>query len=109
MQLIDKEALIAEIKNAEKCYRESKCLGSEPFPYKLAFADGAGAVADLIVRQAPTIEERKHGHWEDDPCICGCWVCSNCNKHIYNCYNMNDLSAYCPRCGAKMDEEVKND
>lgn len=63
MRLIDADALIIDIKNAEKCYRESKCLGSELCPYKFAFADGAGTVADLIVRNALTIEERKHGHW----------------------------------------------
>lgn len=69
---------------------------------EMAFADGVGAVADLIVDEAPTIEERKHGHWTKDN------KCSECgaqrptqgiNKWIY-------LDAkYCYACGAKMDGE----
>lgn len=50
MLLIDAEALIDEIKKAEQCYRESRMLGSHLYPYKLAFADGACAVADFVVR-----------------------------------------------------------
>lgn len=56
MRLIDADALKAKIRKAEKEFRRCKI---EP----MAFADGVGAVADLIVDEAPTIEERKHGHW----------------------------------------------
>lgn len=106
MRPIDADALIAEIKGAEKCYRESMMLGSHRYPYKLAFADGAGAVADLIVRQAPTIEERKHGHWmchwQEGVCFEKRVECSVCgNNETTN----NPEWAYCPHCGAEMDGE----
>jgi len=38
-----------------------------------------------------------HAHWED--CSNG-WMCSNCERD-----SRRDTD-YCPKCGAKMDEEV---
>lgn len=107
MRLIDADALIIDIKNAEKCYRESKCLGSELCPYKFAFADGAGTVADLIVRNAPTIEERKHGHWNNgyECSVCGAWMATDT---IGDCLPSEEQH-YCYNCGAKMDEVVNDE
>lgn len=104
MRLIDADELIKNIKNAEKFYRESKCLGSNSCPYKLACADGARAVADLIVRDAVTIEERKHGYWItvlDPSYVTIGFECSVCKEKTRR------VSNYCPHCGAKMDEEEK--
>lgn len=50
-----------------------------------------------FVEQAPTVEERKHGHWEDidlDTSICS--VCKNPQEYE---------TRYCPECGAIMDGE----
>lgn len=104
MRLIDADALKAKIRKAEKEFRRCKI---EPDGYKMAFADGVGSTADLIVDAAPTVEERKHGCWvtgenEDD----GDFIikCSVCGKRAptdgdYRYY----LSNYCPHCGAIMD------
>lgn len=54
----------------------------------------------------PTVEQ-KHGHWyiDEQKNIWGdyvnCQVCSVCNKRNIDC---DKKSAYCPNCGAKMDE-----
>ena len=52
-------------------------------------------------------EERKHGHWIEHPTLFGTWVCSECGMTIYNFYKADKLYIYCPKCGAKMDEEEK--
>lgn len=86
MRLIDADALKAKIRKAEKEFRRCKI---EPVGYKMAFADGVGAVAGLIVDEAPTIEERKHGrwlcHWQEGVCFekrVECSLCPNCGKSI---------------------------
>ena len=65
--------------------------------------------------------EQKHGHWVFDPdgmdWNIPAWKCSKCdcrNDNIPpNLERTNPLrwsgSKYCPNCGAKMDEEVKQD
>lgn len=105
MLLIDAEALIDEIKKAEKEFRRCKI---EPVGYKMAFADGVGSTADLIVDEAPTVEERKRGHWFDPEDDDGrtAWHCSVCDYVVktigfYPNYN------YCPCCGARMDKGVR--
>lgn len=53
-----------------------------------------------VLREHP---EQKHGHWISYSY--GYYCCSVCNdgKH------MNFVPGYCSTCGAKMDEEVKQD
>lgn len=46
----------------------------------------------------------RHGHWETDRFGHGSAICSECKANWEN-----DVKFYyCPRCGAKMDEEEKN-
>ena len=48
-----------------------------------------------VINEAPTVEERKHGHWIDidlDTSICS--VCKNPQEYE---------TRYCPECGAIMD------
>lgn len=106
MQLIDKKALIAKIKKAEKEFRRGTL---EPIEYKLAFADGVGSVADLIADAVPITEERKRGHWELIQHLRPYYICSECgSKALYVLDECGDAETpYCPWCGAKMDEEVK--
>lgn len=108
MRLIDADALKAKIRKAEKEFRRCKI---EPVGYKMAFADGVGAVADLIVDEAPTIEERKHGHWvqvsdwdKNGQAHFDCSVCGAGDVHA------DDAEVpYCWHCGAVMDEVVKDE
>lgn len=108
MRLIDADALKAKIRKAEKEFRRCKI---EPVEYKMAFADGVGAVADLIVDEAPTIEERKHGHWiETNEYYTGAYEslyyykCSVCGALILEDVDFG-VGNYCQQCGAKMDGE----
>lgn len=57
------------------------------------------------VREAPTIDAVpiKHGHWDRQK---NKQVCSLCGAEWYYFENDVDMFGYCPRCGAKMDEEV---
>lgn len=53
-----------------------------------------------IIDKAPTVEERKHGHWITKKA----WhvECSECHHVLeFIC----DVKKYCPNCGAKMDGE----
>ena len=106
MRLIDADALKAKIRKAEKEFRRCKI---EPVGYKMAFADGVGAVADLIVDDTPTVEERKHGHWvqvsdwdKNGQAHFDCSVCGAGDVHA------DDAEVpYCWHCGAVMDEVTK--
>ena len=58
--------------------------------------------------------ERKHGKWIDNNGLYQCYAC----KHIWSelwwtsvcpIDRMNKMMHYCPNCGAKMDEEEKED
>lgn len=67
------------------------------------------------------LKEQKHGHWVLDPdgmdWNIPAWCCSVCHCRNYNIppniEKVNPLrwegSKFCPNCGAKMDEEVKQD
>lgn len=47
-----------------------------------------------------------HAHWilhDDNNDI---WDCSNCKMHIFINLLYGNKAEYCPKCGAKMDEEV---
>lgn len=57
-----------------------------------------------IIKNYPTIEEHKHGHWIGKPIAGYSMVrCSVCSAFANNIERWN----YCPICGAKMDEEIK--
>ena len=74
-----------------------------------------------IVELLALLKEQKHGHWILDPdgmdWNIPAWCCSVCgckNDNIPpNLEKTNPLrwsgSKFCPNCGAKMDEEVKQD
>ena len=54
-----------------------------------------------ILDKAPTVEERKHGHWEDIDLDTS--VCSVCKKP------QEYETKYCPECGAKMENNGDDD
>lgn len=54
-----------------------------------------------LIDKAPTVEERKHGHWEDIDLDTS--VCSVCKKP------QEYETKYCPKCGAKMENNGDDD
>lgn len=48
---------------------------------------------------------KKKGYWKEHLALQGCWICSNCNKHIYNNFGVNNLANYCPKCGTEMQKK----
>ena len=56
-----------------------------------------------FVEQAPTVEERKHGHWIRHNNII---ACSECIWDMYWEERNTELN-YCPNCGAIMDGETE--
>lgn len=77
MKLIDKDALSMELMNE------------------------ALNVFQGLIDKAPTVEERKHGHWEDIDLDTS--VCSVCKKP------QEYETKYCPECGAKMENNGDDD
>ena len=62
-------------------------------------------VKTLISRQkAADVAPVRHGRWIIDS-VGGKIACSDCGC-IYLGYNGRLIPYYCPKCGAKMDEEV---
>ena len=63
-----------------------------------------------LLREQP---EQKHGHWKlvQDYYDDGHWQCSACGCEWYlEAGNPEENNMhYCPECGAKMDEDVKQD
>ena len=55
------------------------------------------------IKNQDTINNVKHGHWEESKCLDDCfWVCSCC-KFPSQAIAAPKLYKYCPNCGAKMD------
>lgn len=54
-----------------------------------------------LIDKAPTVEERKHGHWEDIDLDTS--VCSVCKKP------QEYETKYCLECGAKMENNGDDD
>ena len=101
MRLIDADTLIQEIKRWKEREIADGLIGK---------GIKAGYDAAIIcVSEMPTIEERKHGHWEPFININGekTYRCSTCqNEAPHDLYGYFELTNYCPRCGAVMDKEA---
>ncbi len=85
MKLIDKDALSMELMN-----EVLDAYAKTDFSFSQALSIFHG-----LINKAPTVEERKHGHWVG----CSFNICSLCK-------NMQEQETpYCSYCGAKMDSE----
>lgn len=97
MRLIDADALKVKLeKNVEDLGDKTGFFEGIKMGYQSAVH---------FVEKAPTVEERKHGHWRIEPYLLektGC--CSICGEQIRMPY---EIYKYCPNCGAKMDGEEK--
>lgn len=89
MRLIDADALKEKF---QECF--NSITVSDPF---ITGVKTGYESAGYWIDEASTVEERKHGHWEDidlDTSICS--VCKNPQEYE---------TRYCPECGAIMDGE----
>lgn len=94
MELIDKNALVEYLERmGNKIY-----AGNDE--YFIGQKAGLMKVVGVIM-PFPTVEERKHGHWEDIDLDTS--VCSVCKKP------QEIETTYCPECGAKMENNGDED
>lgn len=91
MRLIDKDALSMELMNE---VLNAYAKADFRFAHALNVFQG-------LIDKAPTVEERKHGHWEDIDLDTS--VCSVCKKP------QEYETKYCPECGAKMENNGDDD
>lgn len=98
MRLVDADALIKKLRQNKKTVKSG--ISGMYTAGMLAGIDFAG----VTVTQAPTVEERKHGHWikllDPNYGIIGV-ECSACK-----CAVRIDTE-YCPYCGSVMDDEAQ--
>ena len=95
MELIDREALKTKLeKNIEDLADKTGFFEGIKLGYESAVH---------FVEQAPTVEERKHGHWIRHNNII---ACSECIWDMYWAERNTELN-YCPNCGAIMDGETE--
>lgn len=101
MRLIDADVLKTKILECSKNCFSYGAYGEYYNGKETAYLN----VADLI-DEAPTVEERKLGHWDGG----GAYYCSNCNA-----YSATDVFGgglditeqhYCYNCGAIMDGQA---
>lgn len=102
MRLIDADKLI-NILNDNQAIYDNELKGS--------YYDGVGnglEAAIVCVEHAPTVEERKHGHWKFVANMLPYHICSVCGSRALFDENSYDtvMSNYCPHCGTVMDEEA---
>ena len=92
MRLIDADALKEKF---QECI--NSITVSDPF---ITGVKTGYESAGYWIDEAPTVEERKHGHWINPKA----WhvECSECHHVLeFIC----DVKKYCSNCGAKMDGE----
>lgn len=101
MRLIDADRLL-NILNDNQAIYDNELKGT--------YYDGVGnglEAAITCVEYAPTIEERKHGHWIYDDPFGALPKCSECGCRSRDAAAEECSTTYCPHCGAAMDEEVQ--
>lgn len=99
-RLIDADKLRKDVLDLPNCYN--------------GFSDtyDKAMILDLVDEQ-PTVDAVRHGRWIKNEYRSG-WHCSCCGKddlyaYAYTQNNERELQDfYCPNCGAKMDEVIKD-
>lgn len=98
MRLIDADVLKEKI---QEC--TNSITASNPF---LTGLKSGYESAGYCVDEAPTVDQRKHGHWDGG----GAYYCSNCNAYAATDVFGGGLDIteqhYCYNCGAIMDGEA---
>lgn len=63
----------------------------------------ASVLVDDLIQNAPVVERRKHGKWEESEHN-GLRVCSVCHDcYIEPEWMIKDKWKYCPQCGARLE------
>lgn len=115
MRLIDADALITEINDRIDAAIKWGCNaiadGDKEIKLRAEQAVATFCEASLTVKKMPTIDPVKHGRWvkQTDE---NCWwyECSECGDYpMKNAYGHEELSAYCPHCGAIMEGDGEED
>lgn len=106
MRLIDADRLL-DLLNDNQAQHDNELKGT----YYDGVSNGL-EVAIVCVEYAPTVEERKHGHWivttiyDENGRYAGRYInCSECGFYWREATHASVFD-YCPRCGARMDEEA---
>lgn len=103
MRLIDADVLKPKILEYVKALERIKyCYGYDTFGKYYNGKKSAYLNVANLIDEAPTVEERKYGHWLTKKA----WhvECSECHHVLeFIC----DVKKYCPNCGAKMDGETE--
>lgn len=93
MKLIDKDALSMELMNE---VLNAYAKADFRFAHALNVFQG-------LIDKAPTVEERKHGHWEDIDLDTS--ICSVCDSK----FGLYSKDNYCQACGAIMENNGDDD
>ena len=100
MRLIDADVLKPKILEYVKALERIKyCYGYDTFGKYYNGKKSAYLNVANLIDEAPTVEERKHGHWVRHNDII---ACSECIFDMCFDENLGELN-YCPYCGAIMD------
>lgn len=105
MRLIDADDILKILKEHAKSFIPNY----EEDNYEAGVLEGL-ALAECEVNETPSVEERKHGHWEPFTNINreNTYRCSVCQNEVpHDLYGYYELTNYCPHCGAKMEEEAE--
>lgn len=115
--------LINKLRIGAKCFPGWKLYGYAKEPYSLMPEDleqAADAIEGLelccknfeealkeLDEKLDEVEQKK-GEWErNDDGIMIWWECSECHHDAW--YDREELTNYCPNCGAKMEAEVNHE
>lgn len=105
MELIDRQALIADYRICGVCNNFESCNGY------VTMCDSARM--RQAINEAPTIEpEVRHGRWifkkgDNKETVDG-WMCTACKAGFNTRVPYFEVFKYCPMCGARMDGGADN-
>lgn len=102
MRLIDADVLKPKILEYVKALERIKyCYGYDTFGKYYNGKKSAYLNAANLIDEAPTVEERKHGHWIEKHLAGNTTITCSCCKTLV--ITNSTIFAYCPYCGAIMD------
>lgn len=102
MRLIDADVLKPKILEYVKALERIKyCYGYDTFGKYYNGKKSAYLNVANLIDEAPTVEERKHGHWIEKHLAGNTTITCSCCKTLF--ITNSTIFAYCPYCVAIMD------